>query len=162
MVQFHNHGFTLSVNADTILEDSLWCFNIYNWCLCRFIDKLYTLFLTSIIHLSEICIILYETFWIKLKLDYFIMKLGPYLDHYVELMLSHTLSLKSKSCPISCQYRVSDVTYLIHEVELMLSHTLSLKRKSCPIPCQYRVSDGTYIIHDVELMFFPYLVIKEK
>ena len=63
--------------ANQISNDSLCCFNKYNFCLCRFIGKLYILFLTFLINLSKICIISHERVWIKLKPDYIIMKLGP-------------------------------------------------------------------------------------
>jgi len=71
--QFYNPGFTLSelilIIADQILNDSLCCSYKYNWCLCRFIGKLYILLLTFLIYLSVICIFLPETIWIKLKPD---------------------------------------------------------------------------------------------
>ena len=63
--------------ADQILNDSLCCSNTYNWCLCRFMGKLYILLLTFLITLFEICIILHEIYWIKSKSDKSIMKLGP-------------------------------------------------------------------------------------
>ena len=59
------------------LKHSLCCFNKYNWCLCTCISKLYILLLTCLINLSETCIILPELFWIKHKLDFSVMKLGP-------------------------------------------------------------------------------------
>jgi len=54
--------------ADQILNDSLCCSYKYNGCLFRVICKLYILLLTFLI-LSEICIILLEICWIKLKPD---------------------------------------------------------------------------------------------
>ena len=39
----------------------------YNWCLCRFIGKLYILLLTFLMNLSEICITLHEFSWSRIK-----------------------------------------------------------------------------------------------
>ena len=63
--------------TDNGLKHSLCCFNKYNWCLCTCISKLYILLLTCLINLSETCIIKPELFWIKHKLDFSVMKLGP-------------------------------------------------------------------------------------
>ena len=45
--------------ADQMLNDSLRCAYKYNWCLCRFIGKLYILLWTFLINLSDICIIVH-------------------------------------------------------------------------------------------------------
>ena len=52
--------------SDQILNDSLCCLNKYNWCLCRFIGKLYILLWTLLEILSVISIFVHEVFWIKL------------------------------------------------------------------------------------------------
>ena len=39
----------------------------YNWCLCRFIGKLYILLLTFLMNLSEICITLHGLSWSRIK-----------------------------------------------------------------------------------------------
>ena len=77
--RFHNQGFTLSfislIIADQILNDLLYCsykYNCYllNCCLCRSIGQLYILLITFLINFSDICKVLHETFWIKLKTDW--------------------------------------------------------------------------------------------
>jgi len=44
----------IQIIADQLLNDSLCCSNKYNWCLCRFIGKLYILLQTILIKLFEI------------------------------------------------------------------------------------------------------------
>ena len=56
--------------SDYILNDYL-CFSYkYHWCFCRYIDKQNILLLTLLINLSEICIIVHDFFWIRLKPDW--------------------------------------------------------------------------------------------
>ena len=93
---FHNQGSIHSVThimiATQILNDSLCCSYKYNWCLCRFIGTLYILLLTFLINLSEICIILHEIFWIKLKPDLMIMKSSPVHTWPLLLLCSRSLT----------------------------------------------------------------------
>ena len=56
--------------------------NIYVDYLCRFIGKLYSSDNIPV-NLSEICIILHETFWIEFKPDEMIMKSSPHLQEQV-------------------------------------------------------------------------------
>ena len=62
-------GVLILIIPDQISNDLLCCSNKYKWCLCTCTRKLYILLLTFLINVSEICIILPETFWIKLKTD---------------------------------------------------------------------------------------------
>ena len=54
--------------ADQILDDSLCSSYKCNWCICRFIDKLYILSLTFRIPLPEVRIMLNEIFLIQVKM----------------------------------------------------------------------------------------------
>jgi len=54
---------------DKILHISLFYSYKYNCCVCRIIGKLRILILTVFMNLSEMCTILHELFWIKVKPD---------------------------------------------------------------------------------------------
>ena len=64
-----------NIITDKILNDSLCCSNYYNWCFSTCMGKLYIHLLTFRKYLTEKCIILPETFWIKVKADYY--EIGP-------------------------------------------------------------------------------------
>ena len=69
---FHNQGFTLCVNPKNCQPNFKWFAVLFlqiELIICRFIGKLYTLLLIFLIKKSEICISVYEMFWIKLKPD---------------------------------------------------------------------------------------------
>ena len=76
--------------TDQILNDSMCCSYKYNWCLCRFIGKLYIFLIT----LFEICIFWHEVYWIKFKPDWSNVKLGPgqvRMFHHFPLMSNYSI-----------------------------------------------------------------------
>ena len=69
---FNYQGFTLSVNPNSSLPN-VTLFGVLflqiHCCICRIIVQLYILLLKIRIIVSEVCIILHEIYWIKLKPD---------------------------------------------------------------------------------------------
>ena len=101
---FHNQGLTLSfislIIADQILNDLLCCSYKYNLCLCRSIGQLYILLITFLINFSDICKVLHETFWIKLKTDWggqIVSCYGLIQNWHVYIYLLSTCILRSVS-----------------------------------------------------------------
>ena len=59
----HTRRLTLSVNTNICGRSVNLIASIYNWCLCRFIDKLYIMILIFLEILTDICIVCIHMFW---------------------------------------------------------------------------------------------------
>ena len=68
----------LRITANQILINLLCCSYKYNWCLCRFINKLYILLWTLLEILSVISIFVHKVFWIKLIVGFNNYEIRPW------------------------------------------------------------------------------------
>ena len=68
----------LRITANQILINLLCCSYKYNWCLCRFIGKLYILLWTLLEILSVISIFVHKVFWIKLIVGFNNYEIRPW------------------------------------------------------------------------------------